>query len=223
MCTLTWWREDDRYGVRFNRDESVRRSVALPPSIREAEGCRYICPVDPDGGGTWIWVNETGVVACVLNNYTAIENSPAGPISRGILLSSLAPAVSVSGLERRMERVDCGRYRGFFLFGCDGENTVLFSWDGAALTKQPAPSCPVTTSGFLPAEVTAYRVKQYRDQVTDGSGPLPQKLASYHQTHAPDFPAHSVLMARPDARTVSLSAIVVARDHIADGRLRVVT
>ena len=211
MCTLTWWLDDERYGVLFNRDESVKRGSAELPAIHTESSCRSIRPTDPDGGGTWIWVNEAGVIACLLNNYTAIKHIPANPVSRGLLLSSLATVPSIAALEQSVIALDCSNYRGFYLFGYDGTSKVMFIWDGRELSRCAADelSCPVTTSGFLPDEVIAYRRKQFSLQVAEQAGQRRTKLEAYHTTHNPQFPAHSVLMARPDARTISHSRIIV--------------
>ena len=216
MCTLTWWREDDRYGVLFNRDESVKRGRAEPPAVFTDKPCRSIRPVDPDGGGTWIWVNEAGMIACVLNKYTEISHIPAHPVSRGVLLTSLVPAASTAALEQRMRETDCSPYRGFYLFCCDGVSEILLSWDGGGLSKRAADElyCPLTTSGFQPDQVVAYRTQQYRLLVAESQGGRRRSLEAYHTAHNPDFPAHSVLMARSDARTVSHSRIVVDRRRI---------
>lgn len=216
MCTLTWWQEHERYGVLFNRDESVKRGRARPPVVFTDETSRSIRPIDPDGGGTWIWVNERGMIACVLNNYTSFAHVPHNPVSRGLMLTSLVSLSSVSALEQQMSTLDCSRYRGFFLFGYDGTTAVLFSWDGRLLSRCASDdvSCPVTTSGFLPDEVIAYRRNQFRIQVTEQPHSNRINLETYHKTHNPEFPAQSVLMARPDARTVSHSQIIVDPTHI---------
>ena len=44
--------------------------------------------------------------------------------------------------------------------------------------------------------------------------PSAEELFSYHTLHDPALPAHSVLMRRPDARTVSLSQVSVDPERI---------
>ena len=70
MCTLTWWRgEEGEFEVFFNRDEKKTRSRAELPLKREENGMQFLSPRDPDGGGTWMLVNEHGVVLCLLNRW----------------------------------------------------------------------------------------------------------------------------------------------------------
>ncbi len=221
MCTLSWWRKEQTYGVLFNRDESVNRSAALPPAIHNDEGCRYICPIDPDGGGTWAWVNEAGLIGCILNNYSA----PVGEnkkISRGLLLTSLAASGSIAAIEALVDGLDCSRYRGFHLFLFDGSSVELYSWDGAVLGKKSGDqlSPPLTTSGFRPREVVSFREELWRQSArwdtagTQHADADSDRLARFHCYHHPDFPAYSPLMQRADARTVSQSRISVEARQI---------
>ena len=70
MCTLTWWRgESGELEIFFNRDERKTRPVADPPSRFESDGVSFLSPRDPKGGGTWMTVNEYGIVVCLLNKW----------------------------------------------------------------------------------------------------------------------------------------------------------
>ncbi len=69
MCTVSWLLHDAGYEVFFNRDEQKGRAIANPPAVFDREGTRYMMPVDPDGGGTWIAMNQHGLSLCLLNYY----------------------------------------------------------------------------------------------------------------------------------------------------------
>ena len=224
MCTLSWWQKDDggaAYGVFFNRDESLLRSAARPPAIYRRDGCRYICPVDPDGGGTWIWVNEAGIIGCILNNYSATAPIHS-PVSRGLLLNSLAAHRTVADIEAAVADLDCSRYRGFHLFIFDGRQVLLFDWHGDKLDcrRDGQVELPLTTSGFRPREVVAYRrdlwrrSRQWQQFSGRGGGLDRQGLERFHGCHDPDFPAYSPLMVRASSRTVSQSRIRVDGERI---------
>ena len=60
MCTLSWLTTEAGYSVFCNRDERKTRPVAVPPAILRTGGVAYIAPIDPEGGGSWIAVNEQG-------------------------------------------------------------------------------------------------------------------------------------------------------------------
>jgi len=69
MCTVTWLQRHEGYEVFCNRDELKTRKPALPPRLAECNGVRYLAPIDNDGGGSWLGVNEFGVSLCLVNYY----------------------------------------------------------------------------------------------------------------------------------------------------------
>ena len=216
MCTVTWWRNNTSYGVLFNRDESRMRLEGRLPARFEASGISYLSPVDADGGGTWIWVNAEGVVGCLLNNYAVNKAGPANPVSRGILLKSLAGQRDIESLCHAVSAADPGRFKGFLIFAMDREGHRLVTWDCDALhtLRQRDVQRPITSSGYLPEEIISHRMDLYRSRFDTVSSPSSEELFSYHILHDPALPAHSVLMCRPDARTVSLSQVSVESETI---------
>jgi hypothetical protein len=213
MCTLSWWQTATSYGVLFNRDESIRRLEAEPPAVHQKATCSYLSPTDPDGGGTWIWVNRHGLIGCILNNYSVAEPIQKAPVSRGLLLVSLAGHDSLASVQDALSEDTCdfSNYRGFHLFFYDGRQALMLSWDGTKLQNRSGHGLqpPITTSGFRPEEVIGYRRERYRRQVIEKPDNHLDHLIRFHSSHDPERPAHSVLMARTDARTVSQSRIEV--------------
>jgi len=64
----------DALRLACNRDELRTRAIALPPTIQTFGERRAILPTDPDSGGTWIAVNDAGVV------FTLLNAKPAGAL-----------------------------------------------------------------------------------------------------------------------------------------------
>ncbi len=215
MCTLSWWQKPGCYGVFFNRDESVRRSAAQPPGIWQEGGTTYICPLDPDGGGTWIFANRAGIIGCLLNNYS-VPHKAKNPVSRGLLLKSLARYETIPAAVEAMEEVDLASYSGFHLFLFSDTATLLYNWDGDRLSRQSGSQLfrPLTSSGYRYEEVAAYRREQFRLQVDPESADYIKNLEEFHNYHDERLPAHSPLMVRPDARTVSQSRVSVEPNQI---------
>lgn len=216
MCTLTWWRNNTSYGVLFNRDESRTRLEAMLPGRFEAFGINYLSPVDSDSGGTWIWVNTAGVIGCLLNNYAVKKAGPVKPISRGLLLNSLAGQRETESLSHEVSAADLGMFKGFLIFAIDREGHRLITWDCHTLQiqRQGEVNRPITSSGYLPEEIISHRLDLYRSRFDTAPSPSSEELFSYHTLHDPALPAHSVLMCRPDARTVSLSQVSVESETI---------
>lgn len=68
MCTVTVHRSANRLLVTMNRDEARDRAPEVPPAIHHND-VNWLAPSDSARGGTWIGVNDRGVVACLLNGY----------------------------------------------------------------------------------------------------------------------------------------------------------
>ena len=113
MCTLTW-RDQDGLEVFFNRDELKTRSRAEPPRTHVSpNGTRFLAPIDPDAGGTWMLANEHGVVICLLNRWHE-EEGQSFQKSRGLIVTELADCKSPAALEETLSN-KCGGAKPFDL------------------------------------------------------------------------------------------------------------
>jgi hypothetical protein len=208
MCTATWWAEADRLELFFNRDELRSRSPAQPPEVRHAPGgTACLAPLDPDGGGTWLAVNEYGLVLALVNHFPQPSTPAPGPerISRGQLVLALADARSGAEVAARLGDTELARYEPFLLLGLGlTEPPRLRIWDGRALGACAGSSLrmPVTSSSFQTGRVIAARRRAFA-RATAGRVAGPETLERYHRTHDPTDPVASVLMEREDARTVA--------------------
>lgn len=217
MCTATWLRGNAWYELRFNRDESVTRSIAEPPRQRQLRNTAYVAPKDPDGGGTWLLVNQHGVSLALLNAYE--DQAMAAPqprISRGLLVSALADITSANAITTRLQTTRPADYAPYWLLAIDPVSALSLHWNGQQLEASPITShtgC-LTTSSYRPSVVTSYRQERFSTQVVPQTHHQQhsEALDAFHTDFAPDQPAHSVFMKRDDAHTVSYSTICVGAD-----------
>ncbi len=196
MCTLTWWREQDRYGVFFNRDEKKDRPIAEPPAVRQLNGIRFLSPRDPRAGGTWMLANEFGVIVCLLNKWHLGGVSSASK-SRGQLVLGMG---EIQTAKKAVERLtDLENYPPFSLFTMDGEGECFWEWDGKALVKEEA-HMPLTSSSYCFEEVKAAREKRFAEGFRGDA---------FHEAVGEEASAYTVRMCRPDAQTWSRSRVSV--------------
>jgi hypothetical protein len=95
--------------VAANREERFDRA-ALPPHLQPGRP-RVLCGIDCEAGGTWLGVNEFGLLVAVTNRPRA--ETPPRPRSRGTLCRELLncpTAEAAAGLA--LESLGSGRYRG---------------------------------------------------------------------------------------------------------------
>lgn len=200
---MSWWRADDQYGVLFNRDEKKTRPRAEPPEIREGD---FISPRDPTGGGTWLSVNNRGVIVGLLNRW---HERQTGEASRGQLVWSLAGSKSVDEIGEALETMPLGQYPAFTLIAIDRQGEARWDWNTINIARTPA-SVPAVSSSFEPEGVISYRQKLYHEMV--GSPADSEGRSSFHQLMGEG--AFSPRMLRGDAQTWSRSHISVNREEI---------
>lgn len=211
MCTLSWFVGPSGYLLFFNRDERRSRQFAEPPRIERAGGLHFAAPRDGDAGGTWIFVNEAGVTACLLNLFRYRPHSPDHPpISRGVLVLGLAGFSTVDGAERSLIRADLSRYAPFTLalFGRGAAPRAL-RWDGATVTRFPLDddALPLTSSGFDPEGVARSRRGTLARIAAQHGGLTGSALVEFHRSHHPDRGPYSPCMHGEVAHTVSLTTV----------------
>ena len=130
MCTLAvaWHAfEEAPLLVAANRDEAIGRPSS-PPAVRGANPW-VLLPRDDRAGGTWLGVNEHGVLVGVTNRYT--DTHLAGERSRGLLVTdALAAGTADDAIETVAREVAAREYDGFNLVVADRHRCVLLIWDG---------------------------------------------------------------------------------------------
>jgi len=219
MCTATWWNGADGYELFFNRDELNTRAIGLAPTEQVLGGVRYLAPLDPTGGGTWLLVNEFGLTICLINQYPDNPIQPgARRISRGQLVRSLANCTDVNTARARLRAADLTCYDAFLLIAIEpGRQARISRWDTRSLTchDEAERPQPYTSSSHLPDEVMRSRRRRFAELIRlRGGDPTPEDLRAFHEHYAPQTAAQSVLMHREDASTVSLCHVVVDEQSI---------
>jgi hypothetical protein len=207
MCTLTIIpRTDGGWRLAFNRDESRTRPAALPP-----QRCRFgereaLLPIDPASGGTWLAVNDAGLVLALLN-----VNPPARPRrrirrSRGTIIPALLGAGSLAEAGELFERLFVADCQPFLLVVAYESALATWRYDGSTLdqTEIDAIHRPMmfTSSGLGDHLVERPRRALFRDLFGDAAD-WEQQQDLFHQHSWPESPHLSVCMRRADACTVS--------------------
>ena len=105
--------------VAANREEFYERP-SQPPSIQSGKP-RVLCGIDTQAGGTWLGVNQHGLVIGVCNRRKMSSNYPSR--SRGVLCRELLKSNSaVHARDVAMEELSSGRYDGANFVCVDAES-----------------------------------------------------------------------------------------------------
>ena len=210
MCTVSYRRSHESLDLLFSRDEQRSRVKATAPGLHERAGSRFLAPIDPQGGGTWIHVNEHGLVAAVLNRYDIPPCAPPTH-SRGLLMLATTQAHGVSDFGQLVESaLKAGVYAACTLLALDRESVGIWCWSGEELRPEAPPQSPVLTSSSWNTEsVCEARRLAFARHVAQPAQPTLAEMERFHRHRDPRGDGFSVLMARPDARTVSLTQVKI--------------
>jgi uncharacterized protein with NRDE domain len=146
MCLLALFfrvLEDAPVVVGANREEAHARG-GEPPRLLDGP-CRAVAGIDPAAGGTWLGVNEHGVLAAVTNRPKS--QLPPRPRSRGLLTRDLLGCPSAAAAaELAARELGTGRYAGCNLLCADRRSAyVLHAGDWLRVRPLP-PGLHVLTS-----------------------------------------------------------------------------
>jgi len=219
MCTLSWQFSSAGFDLFFNRDEQRSRAPACPPESRSTDdGTSYLALIDPEGGGSWIFVNEHGLAATLLNAYdlTAdVQSSGEQLRSRGQLLLALSDVRCIAEFETALRsELLKSLYAPCFLCAFDlGGRQMIRLWDGRELVSV-VPRIPgfLTTSSVRSKEVVSHREEAFMQAL--GAPPYdPDAMETLHAGLERPADAFNVRMSRLDAKTVSRTHIRMTEDH----------
>lgn len=206
MCTLSW-RNEEGLEVFFNRDELKSRGRAEPPKLRTApDGTRYLSPIDPDAGGTWMLANEHGLILCLLNRWhLALPDSSNDQsfASRGKIVLALAAATSSAQITKLLPDLTKGA-KPFELLAFSSGQQTAYAWDGHQLSPF-APKQPLTSSSFRFEEVKAAREKAFSQS---------SSLEQFQESQNESATAYTVRMNRSDAQTWSRSHLRIEKGQV---------
>lgn len=228
MCTLSWIHTSIGYHVFFNRDEQKTRLKAELPSVHQTDGVKSIMPIDPQGEGTWISVNEYGVTFALLNFYQGVIREGTFK-SRGQLVKRLCHVSSKKQLHALLDSCDLRDYAPFSLLclipdeqkeKCLNSPEVVSCWTGEEHAKIDKAS-PIISSAVNFERVEKCRLVNYEGAVS-ADGSEEKKLSAikaFHRSHWPNASEYSTCMHRDDAETVSYSHIFVPNEHADTGQI----
>ncbi len=222
MCTIVLLRRpghDWPLLLAANRDE-MRDRPWLPPGRHWPDRPSIVAGRDETAGGTWLGLNDAGVVVTVSNRRGSL-GPDASKRSRGELpLAGLAHA-SAAEAAQALAAVDAAAYRSFNLVIADRRAAFWLRNRGDAVERFAVPpGLSMVTAGDLD-DPTSPRIKAYLPRFHAAPPPNPgrgdwrawEELMADRERGAPDNPV-SAMTVVTDAGfgTVSSSLIALSRD-----------
>ena len=214
MCTVTVVPVDDGFRMAFNRDEHRDRAAALPPAVHRLGERRAIFPVDPLSGGTWIGVNDRGLVCALLNRTVdASAPRPTSARSRGLIVPALLECDSFETTRAAVARIDPSSFDLFRLVIVHRLTVATVASDGRQLavdTHHLSEPLLWASSGLGDDLVDAPRRALFESRVRRRPrSEWVDAQTRFHRHRWRDRSHVSVLMNRATARTVSRTFVRV--------------
>jgi hypothetical protein len=216
MCTVTVVPHEKGIRLMCNRDERRSRPAALPPQVHALGGRLAVFPVDPQGGGSWIGVNDAGIVVTVLN-VSGLSHTPRKEPkrSRGLIVREMLRCGSLSHVLETAASLDVGLFDLFRLVVAHGSTVVDATTDDVrrVTPRRVTLDRPLifTSSSLGDSLVEAPRQQLFQGMVVEAKSGWLRGQRRFHRHQWPLKPEISVRMERADALTVSRTVVDVTR------------
>lgn len=134
MCTVTYVKSENLSILTSNRDEQALRR-AIEPRSYYINGRNLVFPKDPQAGGTWFAVSESGTAAVLLNGAAHKHQwNPPYRRSRGLILLDLMTQDSASTF---WEVIDLDNIEPFTVVLFESGSLFQLRWDGRIRETTP--------------------------------------------------------------------------------------
>lgn len=129
MCTVVFIPDNGKLFIASLRDEDPNREKASSPKLSVAKQQKFIAPIDPKGGGTWVGISEGGSVIVLLNGgFENHEKKDQYAKSRGLIVTEL---LSMDQPYKSWNHMDLTNIEPFTLIVWSGIALNQLVWDGA--------------------------------------------------------------------------------------------
>ncbi len=124
MCSIILRITGEKILIGANRDERIDRAWD-PPGNYWPEYPGIVAGRDRTAGGTWLGLNQRGMMAAVLNRHGTL-GPQAGKRSRGELPLLALAEPSLDAAAAKIRALDAGAYRSFNFVLADAATAILF-------------------------------------------------------------------------------------------------
>jgi uncharacterized protein with NRDE domain len=218
MCLLAlFYRvvDDALFVLGANREEFYQRG-GEPPRLLDGP-VRAIAGIDPVAGGTWLGVNEHGVVVAVTNRQ--VSQVPQHPRSRGLLARELLLEPSAAAAAQHAVReLETKRYAGCNFLLADSRSAIVVQGGDWLRIRPLPPGLHLLANGDVNDESEprlAYALSVLQRTKYEKAEECVTALRQLLGLHEPDRPP--ICLRRGDRGTVS-SSILLIRQRLGESK-----
>ncbi|MBK8845058.1 MAG: NRDE family protein [Bacteroidetes bacterium] len=213
MCTVTYLPlQKNGFILTSNRDESVTRKTALPPTKYSINGTTVFFPKDLEAQGTWIATSPTKYTLCLLNGaFEKHTHQPPYAKSRGLVLLDIFQYASCQEYASQYNFVGIEPFT--LIIICNNTDAVKLyelRWDGnhAHLKKLPIEKPAIWSSVTLyKKEVIEQREQWFHEWLKNNTIYTVQEILFFHHFAGNGAAQHNLIMDIKEKKTVSVTSI----------------
>jgi len=150
MCIASFVFNDESTIITFNRDENKHRLSEFP-SWHLHNGKSFFCPVDIQGGGTWLGYNRQIIATLQNGAYVKHIRTPPYNKSRGIILKNILETNAIETF-LNLEYLQDVEPFSLTIFNVELNKVVIFRYDGQQLFKEEK----IQNESFILCSCTLY-------------------------------------------------------------------
>ncbi len=178
MCTLILLRRPEHpwpLMLAANRDEMIDRPWAIP-GRHWPDRPEVVAGLDRTAGGSWLGLNDHGVVAAILNRRSSLGPAPDKRSRGELVLEALDHADAASAAEALAD-LNPGAYRSFNMVVADNRDAYWLRNLGAANTKvievKPVPTGLSMLTAYDLNDRTSARIARHLPAFEAAAAPDP--------------------------------------------------
>lgn len=176
MCTVVLLRRPNHPWpviLGANRDEILGRPWK-PPARHWPDRADVVAGLDELAGGTWMGLNDSGVVACILNRHGSLGPAP-GKRSRGELVLEALDHADAASAAAALTELAPEAYRPFNMVIADNRDAwwLAHVGTGKALRLEKVPDGLSMFTAFERNDPSDPRIKAFRPRFEAATAPDP--------------------------------------------------
>ena len=155
-----------------NRDEMLARTW-LPPGRHWPDRPDILAGQDQTAGGSWLGINDSGVVAAILNRQNSLGPA-AGKRSRGELVLEALDHADAADAAAALAELDPVAYRPFNLMVADNRDAYWVAHQGRQILAEPIPAGLSMLTSYDLNDPASPRIRFYRPLFEAAAVPEPE-------------------------------------------------
>jgi hypothetical protein len=157
-----------------NRDEMLDRAW-LPPGRHWTDRPDVTAGRDQTAGGSWLGINDSGVVAAILNRQNSLGPA-AGKRSRGELVLEALDHADAAAAAEALRHLDPAAYRPFNLMVADNRDAFWVAHQGSRIQVEPIPTGLSMLTSYDLNDPASPRIRFYRPLFAAAAVPEPASV-----------------------------------------------